>query len=509
MLISLMYHQKRSFAESKWFTRGWTLQELIAPSTIIFFDENCTELGTKATLQESISKCTRIPESILSGEDGLDTFNVAQRMSWAAERQTTRIEDRAYCLLGIFGVNIPLLYGEKENAFIRLQEEIMRVCEDHSLFAWRCSDTRGILATSPAAFIDSHDIMQFNPFDTPNSPFTVTSIGVHLELRILGVGPGGLALAILHCKKRYGKDKPIAIYVKETLLNMERFTRVRTPEFEDIYLNHLGASQYPPRKIWLQASRIMRMQEPKDGPSLSPYSRAALALIVGFDEQASLFNAVTQGSLDIAWLLLTKGEVEANLNRAWDGRTLLSWAAATGQTSMTKLLLKRGAAVNIDGGSGQSALSCAAEKGHLETCKILLGGGADIDARGDNRSPLIWAAENGHQAIVQLLLEVGANTETRDKSGKTPLFTATERGHEAIVELLLLLLGDEANTEAEDKWDSTPLSLAAKNGHESIVWLLLDAGADVSAKDHWKRTPMYWATIGKHTAVIKLLQSRS
>ncbi|KAB8226156.1 ankyrin repeat-containing domain protein [Aspergillus novoparasiticus] len=499
---------KKSFAESKWFTRGWTLQELIAPATVIFFDENWEELGTKTTLQKSISECTRIPESIFSGEDGLDTFGVAQRMSWAAERETTRIEDRAYCLLGIFGVNMPLLYGERENAFIRLQEEIMRVCEDHSLFAWRSSDTRGILATSPAAFIESHDIVQFTPSDAPNSPFTVTSIGVHLELRILGIGSGGLALAILHCKKCHGKDTPIAIYVRDTLLSMERFTRVRTTELEDINLNDLTLSLYPPRKICLQASRIMRMRVPKDELPPIPYPETYLRKLMRSNQRVALHNAVEQRLLDNVWLLLTRADLEPCLKRPWDNhnRTLLALAAANGHNSMVKLLLKRGAAVDIDESSGQSALSRAAQRGHLETCKILLDEGANIDTRDDGMYPLLWAAENGHQAIVELLLNAGANTQAQDKSDKTALFMAAERGHKAVVKLLL---EEGANTEARDKWDRTPIFLAAEHGHEAIVKLLLDAGAKVNAKDHWKRTPKYWATVGKHTAVVKLLQSRS
>ena len=126
---------KEAFSKSRWFTRGWTLQELIAPSTVIFFDENWTKLGTKADLEEIISNRTGIPESILSGDDDLEEFSIAQRMSWAAERETSRIEDHAYSLMGIFGINMPLLYRERESAFIRLQEEIMKISDDHSLFA--------------------------------------------------------------------------------------------------------------------------------------------------------------------------------------------------------------------------------------------------------------------------------------------------------------------------------------------------------------------------------------
>jgi hypothetical protein len=147
------------FSKSKWFTRGWTLQELIAPFIVIFFDQKWQEIGTKSSLRQPISEITGIPDSILLGDD-LECASVAQRMSWASERETTRVEDRAYCLIGIFSVNMPLLYGEGERAFIRLQEEIIKVSDDHSLFAWESDDSSGsLLATSPAAFSNSSKII--------------------------------------------------------------------------------------------------------------------------------------------------------------------------------------------------------------------------------------------------------------------------------------------------------------------------------------------------------------
>src|SRR5436305_4871678 len=90
-------------------------------------------------------------------------------MSWASKRQTTRVEDMAYCLMGLFGVNMPMLYGEGERAFGRLQEEIMKTSDDHTLFAWtepkdkRRRFTRGLLADSPAEFIRSGDIIRSEP----------------------------------------------------------------------------------------------------------------------------------------------------------------------------------------------------------------------------------------------------------------------------------------------------------------------------------------------------------
>ncbi|KAF9016678.1 heterokaryon incompatibility protein-domain-containing protein [Rhodocollybia butyracea] len=141
------------FRASKWFMRGWTLQELIAPATVVFFAQNWEKIGTKASLQGILTGITGIPSRDLLRFDSRLT-SVAARMSWAAGRKTTRIEDRAYSLMGISGVFMPPIYGEGEHAFIRLQEEILKVSDDHTIFAWKSksSSFRAILATGPDVF---------------------------------------------------------------------------------------------------------------------------------------------------------------------------------------------------------------------------------------------------------------------------------------------------------------------------------------------------------------------
>jgi hypothetical protein len=127
----------------RWFYRGWTLQELLAPTEVIFYSEDWSRIGTRNGLHRLISRITGIERAFLSGER-LDEASVAKKMSWAAKRQTTRLEDIAYCLLGIFEINMSLLYGEGERAFQRLQHKIMKVYpEDQTLFAW------GVMAESP------------------------------------------------------------------------------------------------------------------------------------------------------------------------------------------------------------------------------------------------------------------------------------------------------------------------------------------------------------------------
>ena len=137
-----LFDVKHRFKFSRWFTRGWTLQELLAPQIVEFYAANWEPFGTKEMLQHEIAVITGIGAKALLGKD-LSSFNVAERMSWASQRSTTRIEDRAYSLLGIFQVNMPLLYGEGNRAFLRLQEEILKTVDDYTIFAWpgaKCGD---------------------------------------------------------------------------------------------------------------------------------------------------------------------------------------------------------------------------------------------------------------------------------------------------------------------------------------------------------------------------------
>ncbi|RDX42871.1 HET-domain-containing protein [Lentinus brumalis] len=125
-----------SMGASIWLKRGWTLQELLAPAFVVFVSADWGVLGTKADFAELLEELTGIPFQVLTLQRPISDFSVAQRMSWAANRNTTRVEDRAYCLMGIFGVTMPPLYGEGDMAFQRLQEEIMKNYDDSTLFAW-------------------------------------------------------------------------------------------------------------------------------------------------------------------------------------------------------------------------------------------------------------------------------------------------------------------------------------------------------------------------------------
>ena len=164
----------------RWFTRGWTLQELLAPEDVEFYDQDWGSIGTKKTMWGLLSRITGIkPEHLWRSQEA----SVAQKMSWAANRQTTRTEDIAYSLLGLFNVNMPLLYGEGEKAFKRLQHEILQLTNDESIFAWTDEEvwTSGLLAESPANFAKAGDVVPINRFY--RMPYTMTNQGFQIELR--------------------------------------------------------------------------------------------------------------------------------------------------------------------------------------------------------------------------------------------------------------------------------------------------------------------------------------
>lgn len=191
------------FSKSNWFNRGWTLQELLAPPMLKFFSKDWRSLGpsiirgskyvdvgdyggrneAEILFLTKLVRITNIPYEALAGQSFIDQYSVAQRMSWASERQTTRPEDIAYSLMGIFRVSMPVLYGEgRLRAFRRLQHEIIKMTLDQSIFCWMAATRTkftGILAESPTQFKSSFDVEQ----DTKsrNALFSMTNWGLQIR----------------------------------------------------------------------------------------------------------------------------------------------------------------------------------------------------------------------------------------------------------------------------------------------------------------------------------------
>lgn len=186
---------------SEWFERGWTLQELIAPQRLSFFNNKWEYLGNKEELASRLSRVTDIDTSLLQHKNNLSSYSVAERMRWAAKRKTTRSEDMAYCLLGLFDVNMPLLYGEGTKAFLRLQEEIVRNIDDHTIFAWRRSTFSplcvGMFADSPEAFAHS----------TNTIPLKDLTIGTEISVTASGLKTKTTALPTIEQSKELDRNR--------------------------------------------------------------------------------------------------------------------------------------------------------------------------------------------------------------------------------------------------------------------------------------------------------------
>lgn len=203
---------------SRWFTRGWTLQELLAPAKVNFFDQawkhigtltktthsflsgeilvdiavafpqNMESLGPNEDLSQLIADITGIPQLYLEGSN-IQRASVAERMSWAARRQTSRLEDRAYSLLGLFDVNLPLIYGEGKKAFRRLQKEILSEIDDETILAWwpdvdnPAQYGLGVLAESPDDFLHSSGLY-VDLSKIPRPPPIPTSRGLQMHVDV-------------------------------------------------------------------------------------------------------------------------------------------------------------------------------------------------------------------------------------------------------------------------------------------------------------------------------------
>ena len=258
------------FKKSRWWTRGWTLQELLAPKTLQFFNTDWTSIGYKDSLHETITEIVGIEHKYLSGTSDIEEASIAKRMSWAASRKTTREEDIAYSLIGIFDVNMAMLYGEgATRAFVRLQEEIMRTNEDQSIFAWVKRQIKGetpdsyhgLLADSPKYFEQTGDVVPYTS-SGDNKPSTMTARGLNLFLP-LTPKRDGTVVAALHCPDPgQGNAARLALYLQELQqIGAKQYARVdcdmlasvsELGQLQEVYVRQrfpkfMSQTQYPDR----------------------------------------------------------------------------------------------------------------------------------------------------------------------------------------------------------------------------------------------------------------------
>ncbi|KAL6833579.1 hypothetical protein J3E69DRAFT_353214 [Trichoderma sp. SZMC 28015] len=275
------FRQKGSkFQRSRWFQRGWTLQELLAPKTMRFYgiisppdtrvrqfaaDTNIVQewhlLGNKGSMSTTIASITGIPRHYLLGIAALHTASVAQRMSWAAHRDTKRKEDLAYCLLGIFNITMPMIYGEGgEQAFFRLQEQIMKVTRDDSILAWglgtndsstnNTGNTTGgrIVAKAPTDFAHSGSIIQRDQAlkYTRSVDMAGGSIRAHLPLHTT---PTGQIVGLLSCGPENNSQQVVGIPLIELSVgSSDEYARPRGYN-SSLYPTTVAATEPKPIRI--------------------------------------------------------------------------------------------------------------------------------------------------------------------------------------------------------------------------------------------------------------------
>ena len=253
----------KRFETSKWFTRGWTLQELLAPQKVVFYDQNWRKIGEKSSfLAVNIETATGIKVE----HQTLHAWkkpSVATKMSWASRRQTSRKEDIAYCLLGSFGVNMPLLYGEGMNAFRRLQLEIIKISNDESIFAWEADHVYssldyGILADSPGLFKNSGDITMIDStYHQERPPYTMTNNGLKFHVPYESLREGWVPL---NCCRDNDAGIPRAVTIKLEILGGTYFRGS---------CNQLDLTEKVKRKPHKEAPRMSKIY-------IRPYFRSSL-----------------------------------------------------------------------------------------------------------------------------------------------------------------------------------------------------------------------------------------
>ncbi|KAF3035804.1 hypothetical protein E8E12_004304 [Didymella heteroderae] len=242
------------FAKSKWFERGWTLQELIAPLEVESLASDWSKLTSKTELCSTLALITGIPSEFLLGKQ-LGEASVAMRMSWASNRITTKAEDIAYCLMGIFDLHMPLLYGKGEGrAFRRLQQEIINELDDHSIFAWTANDaqwpphasadlrTVSVLAWSPECFRQSNLVVEAEPpfldryVAGIRAPTAFNNKGLHMALPIISKG-NRRVVTVLDCGPHGKEDEErFAIWLRDVSVNGGRYVRVDHQKLETLKL---------------------------------------------------------------------------------------------------------------------------------------------------------------------------------------------------------------------------------------------------------------------------------
>ncbi|KAM0437891.1 hypothetical protein ACHAPT_002256 [Fusarium lateritium] len=444
---------RSSFRQSRWFTRGWTLQELIASRQVEFFASDWSYLGSKngdLEFTRLLNQITGIQLDVLTGQLSPQEVSLASRMHWAAHRQTTRMEDIAYCLLGIFDVNMPLLYGEGKRSFIRLQEAILSKEDDQSLFAWHSeplavnegdqtwqmdssSGFSGLLADSPASFWDNSEIELTAPLTLTSSPPTVTSKGLGVDFLLLPcqddhIGDEADFRVLLDCERtKDGQRESPVIYLKRIWGLGDQFARVR-PDLKTFVSPNIQLFEEAAHE------RVFVKQDPSSDIK-------TIRVISASTDSLQLGTHLAHGQLTSDWKIK-----DAWPRQGWDEQS------QTFQTRKLTFGLPCGILrleVNVGGHMDtlDVAIGMHAPSGRLcrSWCQIMM-----CDASSAPESAFRWAigeAESGNITYNEL------STQDMHGRGTSTWVVVTERNRRRGVDIMLHVLSpkDRQETESDPK----------------------------------------------------------
>lgn len=295
-----------SFFDCRWFKRGWTLQELLAPQSVRFFNSRYKFVGTRLELAGIIAYAANMDARYLTQQLKINDASIAERMSWACARATTRPEDLAYSLLGIFDVNIPPIYGEGEKAFLRLQLEIIKKSDDESIFAWDLGkhdpNGAGILAPSPSAFAGSRYVRRVPAgYTDSQARFMSTNKGIEFRFRKIFLVMGLMTIKFGPGTGHRRRDKSKALSASLMMIPSARivvkillFCERSGGQMEDIYLH-----------LQLQDNRWFRTSvKPTKTNSIKRFIRRVIATVGQLHSVQVAYSAQQPTSLksDADWL---------------------------------------------------------------------------------------------------------------------------------------------------------------------------------------------------------------
>lgn len=202
------------FRKSRYFKRGWILQELIAPPDLVFFSSQWRPICRRDEISSTIQNITNIPATVLKtgwnrNKTRGEHSSIAHIMGWASNRETTRVEDMAYSLLGLFDINMPLLYGEGHKAFLRLQLEIIQRTTDVSFLSWQPLSSFGrienpnwttflpALALKPSYFSGAQTPNHNKAVSYGSPSLRMSNLGLSLRVPLVETLDLGLVFAVL------------------------------------------------------------------------------------------------------------------------------------------------------------------------------------------------------------------------------------------------------------------------------------------------------------------------